>query len=1148
MRLLPKLLFSILLLVQLGAAVCSGRPIEVLITGSRIRQNDPGLETFSKACAAQGVSIHFVVHPPGVDFTAFPLEVMKKYDVIAFNGVPVPDPSCIGSARDTQIFRDNLEKFRQLGGGVLLMPTDILFEVDEWNKTIGPTYGITTLREKLWDPDHVVCATPPDSPLKKMPFYHYNWTTAIASHPVTEGVHGLLLPIVGDWSYPGTVPIVYGPGWQVLVHAMQSTRTIPAISPIGEQPLRFNENGKGTYAASAPVVAVRDGEGKSGRMMVLPITDSYTFQNFQSPLMFDAFMENGAQGHESEGFRLLLNGFHWLAAPAIASGQLGTLVENTKERPPVDRLPVDWHAPMHYDVNSITGDPGDGKMYKGLFGARSSYGGGEGTVDEYVAAAKKQGLSYLVFMDDAARLNDAQYQRLIADCERCSDESFMAIPGYSVRDEWGNDYFMTDEKHVPNPQFMNQAGVLTNFWGLDKQSRTNSGFCLWRLGHWPVDPWLAAKFHILAPYTYEGNKMVDDGFTRYRQLEGVPHDCVGVSVSLLTSPRQLEQAVKETPLTIIQGANLAAVQGTIDENHRLSTSGVIPAYISNGPVIQRWALRHGVGSDLKPGGERFQMELDVKSDAGIQEVSLVECNTGETYRIFRPRGQHEFHCTIDESNTHQFYLIPRITDVNGRFALGSQLTTVEAGNRITTMGDRLMAVTYSDAFDPVQGKVVQTGTPLGMPWTKDKINAGDLRITVDPDGSRIWGFDGGDVAAGELHEIRKVVTADGAEPIVPNAARQSNNLGAYDVGIVDFTENSQFTKASNRHSEVIITGIPVPTKIVDIFMRETGLRATINSPTITRLYEMTVYFKKDTVFKRFDVFSLHRQYPIEPPLWFIKDSAGAVVKKLDKDEKYSRAGTLLAGDYLCPANEMGSPVGFINVGPQVLQYKASADGADVYVDGGNRPVKAGETVVVRIAMISRHRQMQDDVAWLNDYVSQYGIDGSAPAYQPAVTQGQLISTNYSLNLKAVDGGATFSSKKADMPNRVMVRLDGLPSHGLYGRYDLDTKQLRFVPWYEGFVYTSIKPAKSASRLYVGEVFHCDDPALIFSGVQDGPDKLLVEIHNPTGKPRTVTISPAPGFAPLAGLKETITVGPYESVKRIWQTPTGSLSYDSDEED
>jgi hypothetical protein len=1146
-------LLTLLLLTPWATVAWADKPIEVMVTGTSIRGSSPYLQKYIDACAQEGVDVHFVLAGPGMDFTAITLDEMKKYDVIVYTGSPVSQGICKGTAEEAQAFRDNLEKFRQMGGGLIWMPTSAPTAspcaVDDWNQAVGAKYGVKLVTDKVWDPQNIINATPPDSPLRRQTWYQYNWTTAITPHPVTAGVRGLLLPIRGDWLLPPTIPFVGGPEWKVIVNGMPTAKTVALMGKYEGGTPKYDEAGNGAYAASPAIVAVRDGEGAAGRMMVFPIYTTYTFQNFGSPLMFDAVMKNGAEGHPSDGHRLLLNAYKWLAEPAVASGKLGIGDFKVKHVSEMDYSPIDWKTAIPFDPGAITGNESDGKIFKGLFGVRSLYGGGTGTVADYVAEAKKQGLSFLVFMDDTAKMKDDQYQKLIADCKKCSDSSFLAMPGYSVRDEWGNDYFMTDEKHAPDPTFLNQEGLLTNFWGLDKQSRTNLGFCLWWIGHWPVHPWFAAKFHIIAPYTYEGNKLVDDGLTRYCELQGTPHSCTGVSVSVLTSPSQLAQAVKDTHLTVIQAADLTELQGDIDEQHSLKANGVRPIYITNGPVIETWGIRHTLRADFRPGGDRFQLELKVKSDAGIQEVKFIECNTGQPYRIYHPQGQKEFSCIIDESNSHQFYLVPQITDGNGRTALGSSLWTVEPGTKIQTMGDRLMSTTTSEAYDPKQDKTVQVDNSLGMMWTKGKIDAGDLRPNVDSPGSKIWGFDGGAIAVGELHVSRKVTTSDGIEPIVSGAARQINNLAAYDAGVIDFIENQQYEKEhAPAAGYIVMRGVPVDTRVVDISIRDIGLRATINAPTIAREQDVTVRFKKDTQFNRLDLFNLQRQYPKTPPLWFIRDSAGEVAKALDKGESFSRTGTLRTGDYICPANEMGGPVGVINLGPQEVQYRANETGAQLFVDGKGKAVKAGDTITVRLITLGRNREMQDNPAWLKDYARDYGIDGSKPAYDPVVTQGQVISSDFALDLKAVDGGTTFSTKKADIPDRVLVRVDGLPAHGVYGRYDIDQKQLRIVPWYTGKVYTSIKPAKTANHLYVGEIFHCDDPDIITSAVQDGPDNLLVEINNPTDKSRAATISSAPGFAPLAGLKETINLGPGQSVKRTWKTSAGSLVYQPDVED
>jgi hypothetical protein len=76
--------------------------------------------------------------------------------------------------------------------------------------------------------------------------------------------------------------------------------------------------------------------------------------------------------------------------------------------------------------------------------------------------------------------------------------------------------------------------------------------------------------------------------------------------------------------------------------------------------------------------------------------------------------------------------------------------------------------------------------------------------------------------------------------------------------------------------------------------------------------------------------------------------------------------------------------------------------------------------------------------------------------------------------------------------------------------------------------TSVNTTLGATRVYLGELFHCDNPDIVLSCVQDGADHLLLDIHNPTDAPRRVTLTAVPGFTPLSGLKMTVNVPPCSS--------------------
>ena len=107
-------------------------------------------------------------------------------------------------------------------------------------------------------------------------------------------------------------------------------------------------------------------------------------------------------------------------------------------------------------------------------------------------------------------------------------------------------------------------------------------------------------------------------------------------------------------------------------------------------------------------------------------------------------------------------------------------------------------------------------------------------------------------------------------------------------------------------------------------------------------------------------------------------------------------------------------------------------------------------------------------------------------------------------------------------------------------YDKQRRQLLILPVLEGIATTSVNTTLGDTSLYIGELFHCDNTKVKLSCVQDGTDKLLLEVHNPTDKPQSVTLAAVPGFTPLAGLNKSLDLAPFSSTKLELPTPAGTL--------
>ena len=77
----------------------------------------------------------------------------------------------------------------------------------------------------------------------------------------------------------------------------------------------------------------------------------------------------------------------------------------------------------------------------GAIGAHSAASSGRGTVEDWVRQAKAQGLAYLVFLEEFAKLPKEKFEELKKECARLTTPEFAAIPGFTIDDEIGNHYF-----------------------------------------------------------------------------------------------------------------------------------------------------------------------------------------------------------------------------------------------------------------------------------------------------------------------------------------------------------------------------------------------------------------------------------------------------------------------------------------------------------------------------------------------------------------------------------------------------------------------------------------------------------------------------------------------------------------------------------
>lgn len=1138
-----------------GFAFAADKPIDVLMVGHSIpRDFEPCWPKFQAACAKDGVRIYILNEDTrrGQGYDLYTADLLRKFNVIVFSGLLENVDKTPARDAEVNAFKERLNAYYKSGGSIIWVPMSFQHWGTLWNKSVGDKYDVQSLEEDIYDPPKVVDV----NPAYNNKLYRFIWTTNVSKHQVTEGVKGLLMPCFGEWSWPGTVPMKFGKSWVPVVSGMDSTVTIGNAAPAGSGRADFKPEVKGSYSSAPEIAGVRDCVGSSGRMMVFPFHSTYTYLNFGSFFFNDAMMLNGDGAHPSNGLRLFLNGCKWLAEANVKTGFGGYVPPKRNETPALK--PLDW-SKAGFQGSSWGGmrsywDPAkqldvtmsdlicpDAKDFKGMAGIRTVASDGTGTVPDYVTAAKILGLSFIIFLEDLEKTDDARFAKLVADCKAESGEDFLAIPGFIYRDTGGNLNYAYNVDRLPLPENMTPDRKVKIPAKIVDQFGWTNGQGLAELGKLKVDLAFLYLFTAVSPYVYEGGKLVDAGLAKYCYSEGLGHQYAPLSLTIVKSPAELATTANIAHITVIHAEKLKLLYEYLGRNAQHPH----PVYITNGPLITRWGALNPLGHPQWPGKQRVRFTLEVSSDAGISEVKILEASENRILRLFRPNGAKTFSCSIDDTHKQQWVLIPIVTDIKGRTAIGSSIATYQDGNRIWMMGDRLMGMNHVMGWDEKRQKLMHMAGWLGgVQWSKPyNISAGAYPSNPRELELKIQGIDGGALHPSAIDIFPSVTSDSGSEPKVP-AFRFKPSLASFDCSVMDYIGDAQFLV--NKRNEASASGgwwetpdPQVPNEIADISGRTTAVRARNLSEVAAGIHDVTVTFKRDAKLKRFQIAGMRSGGEKVNPMLMIKDSAGEYAWLINPGENFNRHGSLETGGYLFPSNYRGGAVGVINLGPQPIDYDCSGMSSQIYVSGEGRQVKAGEQIKARFITFMRPWQDQTNSLWLKKFIADYGI-GCKPGYSYEVKQGKLRGINYVIDLEAASGGAILEVKKYDLPHNLLVSVSGVPANAIAGRYNLDRKQLLILPVFEETAMTSINTTLCNTRLYTGELFHCDNRDLLMSCVQDGADKLLLELHNPSDKAMKSKLTGVPGFAPLSGLDKTIEVPPFSSVKLELPVTSGSL--------
>ena len=1116
-RLTLALLAGFLCLVP----VCAQAPrLSVLFVGA-FAPRAGEFEAYRRELAAQGIE-STALPQYGSDYSQPTLEYMKEFKVVAVVAEQAWDRAADQPPAGFRDFCARLWQYHQAGGGVLLMPAGSSYCTDYCEKTANvllQPYGLQALTEIILDPDHTYRALPP------LFRWDYFWTTDLTPHPVTAGVQRLFLPVYGDHEGEGVLPLVFGPGWQVLARALPSAHSAPvspeALTGSGREQgdMGWLLDQVGTYKSAPPLLAVRDAEGPAGRLAVLPVWPAFTVSNWHNPTLGDVAMARGDGQNGSDLAQLLLNTYRWLGETPGAQGLGGF----TYSPPPLpDMSPVNWdNRPF----------PAPGQVLRGLIGAHSRLSDGAASVSDYLVAARRLGLAFVVFTEPLEKMDAAKFAQLQAQCAAASTADCAAFPGLEYEDVNGYHYadFVTTD--FPDAKLITADGKLIS--PTDYQDNTWHAHGTIMGAHLPLHPWYFHHVTSFAVMTYEAGRLVDDALPGFLDLSANNQNMIPFSLTRVHSVPEMEQAVRDAHLVGFLGSSPAEFR---DEYVKNALAERFPqrTFLTSGPLLEVWECDQFF-SPFRPLGNQTRIRLAASSAVGLREVRLVDARTGRDYRRFALAGEKSWQVTVDESGAKQPYLVPIITDQRGCTAIGPVLFAYQDGNRAWIMGDRYMAMNHLTDWDLEHKYLVQYGGPAPG-YHKGILVAGMGPNNPLGDSMAVAMIDGGFKYPGVFEMIPGLNTTAGAEP-KSYAYRYDLQLASHDLIVTDYLGLTKNPDDSKPPSYVPFDQPPrrqIPTELADYKVRYFTFRPDYRGQFYVSQVTVEARLKKDVTLQGPYCFWLGQMRKNqggvegEYDLCFLRDSSGQAREFHPKSsEEMSAAGVLNVGDYVAHANYVGGTPAVMAL-TDGLHYTAGGKGTGlwctVYLGEPGQTLKAGTTLRATYLAFCKSFDHQTSPDWLESFRRDFGLAGAPPAYSIALTRGTLLSSAYTLDLQAAGGGAEVRLGQAALPCRLPVAVHGLNPNLPAGIYEMTRDLLRALPIFEGAAYATVDLRPGPAALYVGNLLLCDQPE-IFASLVPTATGYLLEVHNPTTGKVTTTLRAAPGFTPLAGWQRQFTLAP-----------------------
>ncbi|MHC4872059.1 MAG: hypothetical protein ACYTFY_09455 [Planctomycetota bacterium] len=649
----------------------------------------------------------------------FSWERIKKYNCLVIFDIPYPKghPEARPPIYRTEFIKLT-ERYLKTGGGVFLMKAN--YNGDD---------NVLPLLTK-WDARIPLEIFKEDSsktfmvPRMNLEFVRATFTENILSTPVSKGVSRIWFPYMEHYNGCETAAIKVSDEWQVVYKGSPSSYTVPfkAKNPMLKLPEDIFVRKDGVK--SPDLFAIRDYQ--KGRIALTSTWPTWSLGSGTAWLYERRFLSRGFNDKPSDFQRLLDNTFSWLSAPSIKSKAVGGY-KTPAERllPPNERESVkqQYRDMMPDDYSDRIAGEKDGvfnyywskarnwKIYKGLYGAKSNYGGGSGSVSEWAEAARSAGLSFLVFMDDFSKITEKSMEKLKTDCRNNSDDDLLLLPGYAMKTNIGDNFFVYGprlempgrnclvgkNKDLLNLQYQDpktgkfEKGNAVLTWILRAKNKgVNFGYYHFKDPAAVMPMYDLRLYSVAALRTYKDGKKLEDMTDDYLISVDSTIASLPVSVNICNSPQDMTREVKSgNAFTYAMASSVKNLyRDALTYAHQYSGNNV---FSSDGPIIKYWSncVRSATYGSARFASGRAHLPalMWITSEKGLKKVVIYD--GPKIFRKFILKGEKELKRVLEISANLHRNLVLVAEDIDGGKAVSFPLRAYKPNTSASYCSDHI---------------------------------------------------------------------------------------------------------------------------------------------------------------------------------------------------------------------------------------------------------------------------------------------------------------------------------------------------------------------------------------------------------------------------------------------------------------------------